>query len=59
MPDAEGEALAFPTIQTCEKGETAWTQVPTDGQDEDELENPAPSFTTCPRAVRATTATRP
>ena len=25
VPDAEGEVLSFPTIQTCEKGETAWT----------------------------------
>ena len=48
VPDAEGEVLAFPTIQTCEKGETAWTEVPTDGQDEDELESPAPSFTILP-----------
>lgn len=48
VPDAEGEVLAFPTIQTCEKGETAWTQVPTDGQDEDELDSPAPSFTILP-----------
>lgn len=46
VPDAEGEVLAFPTIQTCEKGETAWTQVPTDGQDEDELESPAPGALT-------------
>lgn len=48
VPDAEGEVLAFPTIQTCEKGETAWTQVPADGQDEQELETPAPSFTILP-----------
>ncbi len=48
VPDAEGELLTFPTIQTCEKGETAWTQVPTDGQDEDELESPAPAFTILP-----------
>lgn len=48
VPDAEGEVLSFPTIQTCEKGETAWTQVPAEGQDEDELENPAPSFTVLP-----------
>jgi uncharacterized protein YcnI len=45
VPDAEGELLSFPTIQTCEKGETAWTQIPADGQDEDELESPAPGFT--------------
>ena len=48
VPDAEGEVLAFPTIQTCEKGETAWTQVATEGQDEDELESPAPPFTILP-----------
>jgi len=48
VPDAEGELLTFPTIQTCEKGETAWTQVPTDGQEEDDLESPAPSFTILP-----------
>ena len=45
VPDAEGEVLAFPTIQTCEKGETAWTQIPAEGQAEDDLESPAPSFT--------------
>jgi uncharacterized protein YcnI len=44
VPDAEGEVLAFPTIQTCEEGETAWTEVPAEGQDHDELESPAPSF---------------
>jgi periplasmic copper chaperone A len=44
VPDAEGESLAFPTIQTCEKGETRWVEVAADGQDEEELESPAPSF---------------
>ncbi len=44
VPDAEGETLAFPTIQTCEEGETAWTQVPEEGQDAEELDTPAPSF---------------
>lgn len=44
LPDAEGETLAFPTIQTCEKGETAWTEVAADGTDE-ELESPAPLLT--------------
>ena len=48
VPDAEGETLSFPTIQTCEKGETAWTQVPADGQDADELESPAPAFEVLP-----------
>ena len=44
VPDAEGETLSFPTIQTCRKGETGWTEVAADGQDAEELENPAPSF---------------
>lgn len=44
LPDAEGETLSFPTIQTCEEGETGWVEVPADGQDADELESPAPAF---------------
>lgn len=44
LPDAEGDTLAFPTIQTCQDGESAWIEVPQDGQDVDELELPAPSF---------------
>ncbi len=42
--DADGETLTFPAIQTCEKGETAWTEVPAAGQSEDDLESPAPAF---------------
>lgn len=41
--DADGTTLTFPTTQTCEKGETAWTQVPKKGQSEDDLESPAPA----------------
>ena len=44
VPDAAGELLAFPTIQTCEKGETGWVEVPSEGQDAEELESPAPAF---------------
>ena len=43
--DMEGDTLYFPTIQTCEEGETAWIQIPADGQDPDELDDPAPSLT--------------
>lgn len=43
IPDTPGETLVFPTIQTCEKGRTAWTQV-AEGGDSDELEHPAPAF---------------
>ncbi|RYU10694.1 YcnI family protein [Nocardioides iriomotensis] len=45
LPDAAGETLTFPTIQTCEKGETAWIETPSAGQDPESLESPAPSFT--------------
>ncbi len=48
LPDAEGEMLTFPTIQTCEEGETAWTEVAADGQDSDELDSPAPGFEILP-----------
>ncbi len=44
LPDAEGDTLVFPTIQTCDQGESAWIEVPEDGQDSEELELPAPSF---------------
>lgn len=42
--DAAGTTLYFPTIQTCEAGETAWIEIPADGQDGEELEAPAPSI---------------
>ena len=48
VPDAAGEVLAFPTIQTCEKGRTDWTEVAAEGQDAEELEHPAPSFEILP-----------
>lgn len=48
IPDKAGETLAFPTIQTCEKGETAWVEVPTKGQDAEALEHPAPAFVITP-----------
>lgn len=45
LPDAAGETLAFPIVQTCEEGETGWTEVPEEGQDAEELEHPAPLVT--------------
>jgi uncharacterized protein YcnI len=44
LPKTPGKTLAFPSVQTCEKGETAWVQVPAAGQKADDLEHPAPSF---------------
>ncbi|GGR71097.1 uncharacterized protein YcnI [Nocardioides luteus] len=42
LPEEEG-TLAFPTIQTCEKGETAWIEETPEGASE-EPESPAPAF---------------
>lgn len=42
--DAEGQDLLFPTIQTCQQGETAWTQVAPEGESSEELDTPAPGF---------------
>ena len=44
LPEAAaGSTLFFPTVQTCEEGESAWVQIPADGQDPHELELPAPA----------------
>lgn len=43
LPDSAGETITFPTIQTCETGKTAWTEVAAEGQDSHDLEAPAPS----------------
>ncbi|MCZ4499667.1 MAG: hypothetical protein JWQ74_2220 [Marmoricola sp.] len=42
VPDSVGTTLAFPTIQKCVKGETAWTETTTEGADEPE--HPAPTI---------------
>ncbi|KRA39086.1 MULTISPECIES: YcnI family copper-binding membrane protein [unclassified Nocardioides] len=42
--DMAGETLAFPVVQTCAEGQTAWTEIPSSGQSADDLEHPAPSF---------------
>ncbi|MEV2240681.1 YcnI family protein [Micromonospora sp. NPDC049891] len=44
LPDAVGQTLAFPAVQTCEQGETPWVEMAGAGQDPDELEYPAPTF---------------
>ena len=49
VPDLAGETLAFPTIQTCEKGRTGWVEVAEEGDDA-ELEHPAPAFEVLPAA---------
>lgn len=44
LPDTPGETVYFPTIQVCGASETAWIEVPGEGQSADELAAPAPSF---------------
>jgi periplasmic copper chaperone A len=39
----EGESVYFPTIQRCEKGQTRWIQIPAEGENPEELEEPAPA----------------
>lgn len=45
LPDAAGTTLHFPTLQNCERGQTDWSQIATDGQDPHSLKTPAPSLT--------------
>lgn len=40
--DAAGTTLYFPTVQTCERGEHAWVQIPVAGQDAHDLDAPSP-----------------
>jgi uncharacterized protein YcnI len=44
LPDTAGKTLYFPTLQTCEQGQTDWAEIPRNGQSEDELKSPAPSL---------------
>jgi hypothetical protein len=50
MPDAAGTKLAFPIVQTCVEGETAWITVPKDGEAEPEHPAPVVSLTNAPAA---------
>ncbi|GAA1509009.1 YcnI family protein [Nocardioides humi] len=45
LPDAVGDTIAFPVVQTCQEGETGWTETAAEGQDPEELESPAPTIT--------------
>ncbi len=45
LPDTPGETLYFPTLQTCEQGQTDWSELPAEGQDPHSLKAPAPSVT--------------
>ncbi|NUP58874.1 MAG: YcnI family protein [Pseudarthrobacter sp.] len=45
LPDAAGTTLNFPTLQTCESGQTDWSEIAADGQDPHSLKAPAPAMT--------------
>ncbi|WP_369046428.1 YcnI family protein [Sinomonas sp. P10A9] len=51
--DAAGRSLYFPTLQTCEQGQTDWKEIPAAGQDHDSLKAPAPSITVTAAATAA------
>ena len=40
---SQAEALTFPVIQTCEKGESQWTEVPDPAAPDEKLTRPAPT----------------
>lgn len=42
--DPPEDPLYFPAVQTCEDGESAWVQIPSEGQDLHDLELPAPAL---------------
>jgi periplasmic copper chaperone A len=44
LPDGEGDAIWFPVIQTCTKGEARWIEIPAAGKSEDDYEFPAPGL---------------
>lgn len=44
LPDTEGATLVFPVSQTCETGSTNWDQVAAEGQNEHDLDAPAPTL---------------
>lgn len=42
--EAAGTTLYFPVVQACEDGESAWVEIPAEGQDPHDLALPAPSL---------------
>lgn len=50
---AQGDRLVFPVVQTCEKGESQWTEVPSPEAPDAKLNRPAPTVTLIPAAAVA------
>lgn len=42
--ESAGETIFFPVIQECEDGEHAWIEIPQEGEDPHDLEEPAPGI---------------
>lgn len=45
LPETAGTTLHFPTLQTCETGQTDWKEIPAAGADHDSVKAPAPELT--------------
>lgn len=43
-----GDRLVFPVVQTCEKGESQWTEIPSPEAPDAKLNRPAPTVTLIP-----------
>ena len=50
---ATGDRLIFPVVQTCEKGESQWTEVPSPEAPDAKLSRPAPTVTLIPADAAA------
>jgi uncharacterized protein YcnI len=46
-----GDKLVFPIVQTCEKGQSQWTEVPSPEAQDAKLNRPAPTVTLIPDAA--------
>lgn len=53
LPDSAGKTIYFPTLQTCQAGQTDWAEIPKDGQDPHSLKAPAPSVTISDGSLQA------
>jgi uncharacterized protein YcnI len=51
LPDRPGEVVRFPTVQQCANGVHRWIEIPAQGQDAEELKEPAPAVTLGPKAA--------
>lgn len=52
LPSQAG-SLVFPVIQTCEKGESQWTEIPDPERPGEKLTRPAPTVRLTPAATQA------